>query len=65
MITKDVKKLLEKLNDHTTRALETAAGFCIARTHYEVSIEHLFVKLLEDGSGDIPRILTHFDIEGG
>jgi type VI secretion system protein VasG len=65
MITKDLKKLLQKLDDHTTRALEAAAGFCITRTHYEVSLEHLFLKLLEDGSGDIPRILAHFGVDSG
>jgi type VI secretion system protein VasG len=65
MITKDFKRLLKKLNDHTTRALEAAAGFCIGRGHYEVSLEHLFLKLLEDGSGDIPRILHHFGVESG
>jgi type VI secretion system protein VasG len=65
MITKDVKSLLKKLNEYTTRSLEAAAGFCITRTHYEVSIEHLLAKFLEDGSGDIPRILDHFNIEKG
>lgn len=65
MITKDLKKLLEKLNDHTTRALESAAGFCIGRGHYEVSIEHLFLKLLEDGGGDLPRIFDHFNADSG
>jgi type VI secretion system protein VasG len=65
MITKDLKKLLQKLDDHTTRALEAAAGFCITRTHYEVSLEHLLLKLLEDGAGDIPRILDHFGVESG
>jgi type VI secretion system protein VasG len=65
MITKDLKKLLAKLDDHTTRALEAAAGFCISRGHYEVSIEHLFLKLLEDGTGDILSILSHFGVESG
>ncbi len=63
MVTKDLKKLLQKLNDHTTRALEAAAGFCIARSHYEITVEHLLLKLLEDGAGDIPRILQHFDAD--
>ncbi len=63
MITKDVKRLLQKLNDHTTRGLEAAAGFCITRGHYEVGVEHLLLKLLEDGTGDVPRILHHFGID--
>lgn len=63
MVTKDLKKLLQKLDDHTTRALEAAAGFCISRSHYEITVEHLLLKLLEDGSGDIPRIIDHFEAD--
>lgn len=65
MITKDVRSLLEKLNEHTTLMLHAATGFCMSRTHYEVSVEHLLLKFLEEGSGDIPLILSHFDIEKG
>ena len=63
MITKDIKRLLQKLNEHTTRTLEAAVGFCVTRTHYEVTIEHWLIKLLEYGGGDIPRILSHFDVD--
>ena len=63
MVTRDLRKLLEKLDAHLTRALETAVGFSIARTHYEVTLEHLLVKLLEDGGGDVPRILRHFNVD--
>ncbi len=65
MITKDLKKLLQKLNDHTTRALEASAGFSITRSHYEVTTEHLLLKLMEDGSGDLPRILRHYEVNTG
>ena len=65
MITKDYKLLLEKLNEYTKRSLDTAVGFCSSRTHRELSIEHLLLKLLEDGRGDVPLILSHFDIEQG
>ncbi|MFQ5572512.1 MAG: type VI secretion system ATPase TssH, partial [Rhodothermales bacterium] len=42
-----------------------AAGFSISRGHYEVTIEHLLLKLMEDGAGDIPRILNHFEVKTG
>ena len=58
MITKDLKSLLKKLNDHTTRALEASAGFCISRGHYEVTIEHLLLKLLEDDTCVNPYIMV-------
>ncbi|OQY28219.1 MAG: ClpV1 family T6SS ATPase [Candidatus Cloacimonetes bacterium 4572_55] len=65
MMTKELKKLLLKLNDHTTRAFESAVGFSISRTHYEVTVEHLALKLMEDGTGDILRILHRYGIDKG
>jgi len=65
MITVDIKSLLERLNSFCTRSLEAAAGLCVARAHYEVTLEHLLVKLLEDPQSDLPLILRHFEIDGG
>ncbi len=65
MITKDYKVLLAKLNDYITQSLHGALGLCVSRGHGEVSIEHLLITLLEDGRGDIPLILSHFDIAKG
>ncbi len=65
MISVDIKSLLGRLNTHCTRSLEAAAGLCVSRTHYEVTIEHLLSKLLEDARSDLPLILRHFDIDAG
>ena len=65
MIAHDLKKLLAKLNDHCTRALEAAAGFCTSRMHYEVTLDHLLLKLMEDGAGDLSRIVRRFDVDDG
>jgi type VI secretion system protein VasG len=65
MITTDVRSLLGKAHPYLTRQLEGAAGFTIARGQYEVTLEHLFLKLLEDGNGDLPRILRHFEVDAG
>lgn len=65
MITVDIKSLLERLNSYCTRCLEAAAGFCVTRTHYEVTVEHLFAKLLEEPQSDLPLILRQFDIDSG
>ena len=42
-----LKSLIGKLNDTCRSALEAAAGLCLTRTHYDVDIEHLFLKLSE------------------
>lgn len=65
MITVDIKSLLERLNTYCTRCLEAAAGLCVTRTHYEVTVEHLFAKLLEEPQSDLPLILRQFDIDSG
>ena len=63
MISKDVKRLLLKLNDPMTRALEGAAGLAVGRGHYEVTVEHILMKLLEDGTGDVALILSRLGVE--
>jgi type VI secretion system protein VasG len=65
MIHVDIKSLLNRLNPFCTRGLEAAAGFCVSRTHYEVTLEHLLAKLLDDPRADIPLILSAFGIEAG
>jgi len=58
----NLKGLIGKLNDTTRNALEAAAGFCLARTHYDIEIEHFLVKLLEATDGDFDRILKQFGV---
>ena len=42
-----MRSLIGKLNDTTREAMEDAAGLCLARTHYDVEIEHYLMKLLD------------------
>ncbi len=65
MIIQNARALLAKANPHVAKNLEAAAGFTIARSHYEVTVEHLFLKFLEDGSGDLVKILRYFEVDPG
>ncbi len=65
MLNVDIKSLLRRLNSHCTSALEGAAGLCVSRTHYEVTVEHLLVKLLENPQADLALILRHFEVDPG
>jgi len=65
MITVDIKSLLHMLNPYCTRSLEGAAGLCVSRTNYEVTVEHLLTKLLEEPLSDLPLIFRHFDLDAG
>ena len=59
----DLKGLIRKLDRTCTKALEAAAGLCVSRTHYEVTVEHLLAVLVEDTTSDVGPILKHFEIE--
>src|SRR5205807_3014801 len=59
----DVKSLIGKLNHGTRAALEAAAGLCLSRTHYDIEIEHLLLKLLDDAGGDVSILLKHFGVD--
>ncbi|MCP4321100.1 MAG: type VI secretion system ATPase TssH [Alteromonadales bacterium] len=65
MVTIDLKSLVGRLNETSRNAMEGAAGICLARTHFNVEIEHWLLKLLEVRDSDIVAILEKFDVNLG
>jgi type VI secretion system protein VasG len=59
----NLRSLIGRLNDESRRALESAAGLCLSRTHYDVEIEHYLMKALDDTAGDVAAILKHYGID--
>ena len=54
----NLKALIGKLNDTSRQAMEAAAGLCLARTHYDIEIEHYLLKALDSSDNDIAFILS-------
>jgi type VI secretion system protein VasG len=65
MITVDIKSLLTRMNAFCTNTLHAAAGLCVSRTHYEVSVEQVLVKLLEEPRSDCNLICQKFNLDVG
>jgi len=63
MMNIDVRSLLGKMNAFCTGALEGAAGFCVSRTHYEVTVEHYLSRLLEEPQSDMTLLLRQADVD--
>jgi type VI secretion system protein VasG len=63
MVEVELKPLLKRLNRYGTQVLEGAAGLCISRGHYEVTVEHMLLKMCDDPGADLSMILDHFDAE--
>ena len=59
----NLKALISKLDDATRRSLEAAAGLCVARTHYDIEIEHYLLKVLDGTDNDVAAILKHFGVD--
>jgi type VI secretion system protein VasG len=63
MMLVELKPLFARLNPACSAALEGAAGLTLARNHYEIAVEHMLRRLVEEPGGDVHRILAHFDID--
>src|SRR3989442_298978 len=61
-MTINLRGLIGKLNPPTRNALESAAGLCLSRTHYDVEIEHFLLKALDATDGDLAFILKHYGV---
>src|SRR5262252_3656290 len=59
----NLKALIGKLNDTARAALEGAAGLCLARTHYDIEIEHFLLKLLDASGSDAAKIFHQFGVD--
>ena len=58
----NLKSLVGRLNDVSRGALEGAAGLCLSRTNYDVEIEHILAKVLENDDTDLHKICAHFEV---
>ena len=58
----NLKSLVGRLNDVSRGALEGAAGLCLSRTNYDVEIEHILAKILEQDDTDLHKIAAHFEV---
>jgi len=65
MLAIDLKTLVGRLDAVCRRQLEAAAGLTLSRSHYNVEIEHLLLKLVETPGTDVALILSRQGIDAG
>lgn len=63
MLTVDIKSLLMRLNDYSSSAMQAAAGLCVSRTHYEITIEHFIAKLFDNTNSDWPLAFSRLNLD--
>ncbi len=62
MATINIKSLLGQLNTFCKTGLESAAGICVARSHYEITVEHAIWQMIESPVSDFSLIAKHYGI---
>jgi type VI secretion system protein VasG len=65
MVAVDLKSVVARLSDTGRRQLEAAAGLTLSRSHYNVEIEHVLLKLIETPGSDIAVIMQKQGVDAG
>lgn len=65
MVALDLKSLVGRMNALSRRQLEGAAGLTLSRSHYNVEIEHVLLKLIELQGSDISAIMRKAGVDAG
>lgn len=63
MLLVDPKSIIKRLTKSCTTALEVGVGQCVNARHYEVTVEHVMLALLDDANSDIAFLVMHYDLD--
>ncbi len=58
----DHKSIIKRLTKNCTNALEAAIAQAQTGRHYEVTLEHVLLSLLDDANSDVAFIVSHYDL---
>ncbi len=56
MLKVSKENIIQKLNDYSTQALQRASEITIERGHYEVTVSHFILAMLEQPASDVSKI---------
>ena len=59
----DPKSLVRRLDSLCRKVLEEGVTLTVGRSHYEVTVEHVFRRMLEASEGDIPLIFRNYEVQ--
>ena len=62
MMLVDHKSIIKRLTKNCTNALEAGVMQCVNARHYEVTVEHVLLALLDDANSDLAFIVSHYDL---
>ncbi len=63
MMLVDPKSIIKRLTRPCTAALEAAVVQCVNARHYEVTLEHVMLALLDNAESDLAFLVMHYDLD--
>lgn len=63
MVAVDLKSLVGRMTELARRQLEAAAGLTLSRTHYNVEVEHLLLRLVEHPGSDVSVVMRNAGVD--
>jgi type VI secretion system protein VasG len=63
MMLVDPKSIIKRLTRPCTAALEAGVVQCVTARHYEVTLEHVMLALLDNADSDIAFLVMHYDLD--
>ena len=59
----DPKSIIKRLTRPCTAALEAGVVQCVTARHYEVTLEHVMLALLDNADSDLAFLVMHYDLD--
>ncbi|MFT3776076.1 MAG: type VI secretion system ATPase TssH [Minicystis sp.] len=63
MMLVDPKSIIKRLTRPCTAALEAGVVQCVNARHYEVTLEHVMLALLDNAESDLAFLVMHYDLD--
>src|SRR3954471_3263387 len=63
MMLVDPKSIIKRLTRPCTAALEAGVVQCVTARHYEVTLEHVMLALLDNADSDLAFLVSHYDLD--
>ncbi len=61
--TDDLRKLVGRFDPNCIRCFQGATTLCQSRGHFEITPEHLLLRLLDDTAGDVVQVFSTFKVD--
>ncbi|GMU22020.1 MAG: chaperone protein ClpB [Phycisphaerae bacterium] len=59
----DLRRLIGRMDANCVQHLQGATNLCVTRTHYEISPDHLLMRMLDESTGDLTQIFSTFKVD--